>query len=158
MGKSVLLIDADRRDKSQYEFFHVRTDYDWRSILSEGGMQPERAFQQVGTSSLFLSRMCSDEYPGGKIFTLPDFRDFWDRLRDRFELILFDSAPLTSCADALAISKHVDGVILVLEADKTRVPAAESIRDRLRESGANVLGTIFNKRRYYIPEAIYKRL
>lgn len=157
MGKNVLLIDADRKERSQYGFFHLRPDYDWLSVLLEGS-PAERTLQQIGTSNLFLSLMCSGEYPGGKIFNLQNFREFWDRLKERFELILFDTAPLTSCADALAVSKHVDGVILVLEADKTRVPAAESIRDKLRESGANVLGTIFNKRRYHIPEAIYKRL
>lgn len=157
MGRSVLLIDADRKDKTQYGFFHLRPDHDWRSVLLDGG-PPERVMQQVGTSNLFLSLMCSDEYPGGKVFSLNGFRDFWDELRERFELILFDTAPLTACADALAIAKHVDGVIMVLEADKTRLPAAENIRDQLRESGANVLGTIFNKRRYHIPEAIYRRL
>lgn len=157
MGRNVLLIDADRQGQSQYGFFHLRADCDWRSILLEGA-PPDRALQQVGTSNLFLSLMCSGDYPGGKIFSLHNFREFWDRLKERFDLILFDTAPLTSCADALAVSKHVDGVIIVLEADKTRLPAAESIRDKLRDSGANVLGTIFNKRRFHIPAAIYKRL
>lgn len=157
MGKNVLIIDADRKDMAQFSFFHLRADYDWRNILMEGAV-PDRALQQIGTSSLFLSLMSSDDYPGGKIFNLQNFREFWDRLKERFDLILFDTAPLTSCADALAISRHVDGVIIVLEADKTRLPAAESIRDKLRESGGNVIGTVFNKRRFHIPEAIYKRL
>ncbi len=157
MGKNVLLVDADRNGRSQFGFFHLRPDYDWQSILLEG-VPPDRALQQVGTSSMFLSLMCSGDYPGGKLFSLQNFREYWDWLKERFDTILFDAAPLTTCSDALAIAKHVDGVILVLEADKTRLPAAESIRDKLRESGANVLGTIFNKRRFYIPEAIYKRL
>lgn len=157
LGKTVLLIDADRKSNAQFNFFHLNAEADWSDVLMRGAGQ-DRAFQQVGNSTLYLSLVCRDDFPGNKVFACPGFRDFWDKLRERFDMVLFDTAPLPSSSEALGVAKFVDGTILVLEAEKTRWPAAENVRDRVRESGGNVLGTIFNKRRYHIPEAIYKRL
>ena len=72
--------------------------------------------------------------------------------------ILVDSPPATTSTDGLAISSKVDGVVLVVEAEKTRWPVAETVRDRIKSSGGNILGIVLNKRRYYIPEWIYKKL
>jgi Mrp family chromosome partitioning ATPase len=52
----------------------------------------------------------------------------------------------------------VDGVVLVVEAEKTRWPVAENVRDKIKGSGGNILGIVLNKRRYYIPEWVYKKL
>jgi Mrp family chromosome partitioning ATPase len=52
----------------------------------------------------------------------------------------------------------VDGVVLVVEADKTRWPVAQSVKERIIQHGGNVLGMVLNKRRYYIPGFIYNRL
>jgi protein-tyrosine kinase len=35
---------------------------------------------------------------------------------------------------------------------------AETVRDKIKRSGGKILGLVLNKRRYYIPEWIYKRL
>jgi Mrp family chromosome partitioning ATPase len=52
----------------------------------------------------------------------------------------------------------VDGVVLVLEAEKTRKPVAENLKNRILQNGGNILGMVFNNRRYHIPESVYKRL
>jgi Mrp family chromosome partitioning ATPase len=52
----------------------------------------------------------------------------------------------------------VDGVVLVVEAEKTRWPVAETVRDKIKNSGGNILGIVLNKRRYYIPDWIYNKL
>jgi len=84
--------------------------------------------------------------------------DFFEKLRQRFDLILIDSPPATTSPDGLDISPKVDGIVLVVEADKTRWPVAESVKERIKRSGGKILGIVLNKRRYYIPNFIYKRL
>jgi Mrp family chromosome partitioning ATPase len=83
---------------------------------------------------------------------------FLKRLRQRFDLILIDSPPATTSSDGLAISSKVDGIVLVVEAEKTRWPVTENVKERITKSGGNILGIVLNKRKYYIPEFIYKRL
>jgi protein-tyrosine kinase len=65
---------------------------------------------------------------------------------------------MSASPDGIAIARRVDGVVLVLEAEKTRGPVAENLKERIQKNGGNLLGIIFNKRRHYIPEFLYKRL
>jgi Mrp family chromosome partitioning ATPase len=54
--------------------------------------------------------------------------------------------------------RKVDGVVLVIEAERVRTPVIERAVDTLQDCGANVLGAVLNKRRFPIPRFLYKRL
>jgi len=73
-------------------------------------------------------------------------------------LILVDSPPATTSPEGFALMRKADGVVLVVEADKTRWPVVESVKERILQHGGNVLGLVLNKRRYHIPEFVYRRL
>jgi len=60
--------------------------------------------------------------------------------------------------DALAIASSVDGVILVVEAEETKWRTAGYVREQIDAVGGRILGIVFNKRRFYIPQSIYKHL
>jgi capsular exopolysaccharide synthesis family protein len=67
------------------------------------------------------------------------FKNILAELGKRFDRIILDSPPLQVVTDAVVLSKHTDGVILVAKAGKT-------LRDELRRSAKhvrNVNGTIF---------------
>jgi Mrp family chromosome partitioning ATPase len=88
----------------------------------------------------------------------PEIKEFWEAAKERFDLVLIDSAPASASPDGVALSRFVDGVVLVLSADKTRKPVAESLKNQILQNGGNLLGMVFNNRRYHIPEFVYKRL
>ncbi|MDH3602649.1 MAG: cobalamin biosynthesis protein CobQ, partial [Candidatus Tectomicrobia bacterium] len=68
------------------------------------------------------------------------------------------SPPVTVSADGLAIVRKVDGVVLVVEAENTRWPVVQSVKDRIIKARGNLLGIVFNKRQYHIPPFLYNRL
>lgn len=82
----------------------------------------------------------------------------WARLGESAEWIILDTPPLLSSPLSQALAPSVDGVVLVIEAERTRAAIAEAARDALISAGANVLGVVLNKRRYHVPKAIYDRL
>ena len=51
-----------------------------------------------------------------------------------------------------------DGIVLVIAAETTRRQAGRIAAERLRASGAPLLGAVLTNRRYVIPDAIYRRL
>jgi Mrp family chromosome partitioning ATPase len=156
-GRSVLLLDADQHHPSQHLFFNIIPGRGWQEVARENG-PIEKALHQFGETGLFISP--SSEYSASRphIYESLLIDVFWKKLRQRFDLILIDSPPATTSTDGLAISSKVDGVVLVVEAEKTRWPVAESVRDRIKRSGGNILGIVLNKRRLHIPDFIYKRL
>jgi receptor protein-tyrosine kinase len=79
-------------------------------------------------------------------------------LRSEFDYLLIDAPPLSTYADGMVLSRLVDGVVLVLEANGTRREAALRVTDSLRKSNIPVLGAVLNNRTFPIPAALYKRL
>jgi capsular exopolysaccharide synthesis family protein len=70
------------------------------------------------------------------------------------DVVFIDAAPVTLYPDARALAPLVDGVILVVEADVTPVSVANRAVELIRDTGANLLGVVLNKRRDYIPDRL----
>jgi succinoglycan biosynthesis transport protein ExoP len=85
-------------------------------------------------------------------------RERCTELRREFDFVIIDAPPLTRYADAIALAKLSDGVVLVLAAESTRRDAARSAVVNLRSERIPVLGAVLNKRTYPIPEIIYNKL
>ena len=79
-------------------------------------------------------------------------------LRQQFELIVIDSAPLVPFAEGVQLSRKTDGVVLVIRSASTKHATAQRALALLDDAGAKVLGSVLNGRRYYIPKFIYDRL
>ena len=79
-------------------------------------------------------------------------------LREEFDFVIVDAPPLSRYADAIALGRLSDGVVLVLEAESTRREAARIAVENLRSSRIPVLGAVLNKRTFPIPEQIYRKL
>ncbi len=157
IGRSVLLMDADRFQGTQSEFYSVASKYGWVNVLQESG-DIGCAVYRVGASDLFISPAANSSVSTPELFNSPRFEEFWKNLKLKFDFVLIDSPPLTTSPDALAIASKVDGVILVLEAEKTKWQTASHVKEQIERVGGKILGVVFNKRRYYIPQSIYKYL
>jgi Mrp family chromosome partitioning ATPase len=77
------------------------------------------------------------------------------RLKQVFDYILIDSPSLAQVPWSPAIGKLCDGVVLVVEAERTRSPVILHAKQEFENSGAKVLGVFLNKRRLYIPRRVY---
>jgi Mrp family chromosome partitioning ATPase len=153
----VLLLDADQHHPSQHLFFHIVPECGWQEVVRDN-RSVEKAVYQIGGTRLFISPSSEYSPSQSQIYNSLLVDAFLKKLRQRFDLILIDSPPATTSTDGLALSPKVDGVIFVVEAEKTRLPVAESARDRIKRSGGNILGIVLNKRQFYIPEWIYNKL
>lgn len=155
-GKSVLLLDADLRKPVQHPFFQITSEHSLEEAIREG--EPvEKALYQVKNSSLFLSQFWKDYDSACQYLDFSGMNDLLEKLK-RFDFVVIDSSPATSFSIGLASSSLVTGVVLVLEAEKTRWQVAKDLTNRIVSSGGRVLGVVFNKQRHYIPDFIYSRL
>jgi Mrp family chromosome partitioning ATPase len=84
--------------------------------------------------------------------------DAVDALRVAFDNILIDCRSLRTSADAAVLSGSVDGVVIVVEAGHARRDEILNAQRTIEMAGGNFLGFVLNKRRYPVPEWLYKRL
>jgi len=157
LGKSVLLIDLDRSRPEFQVFVDVAPECNLEEVIKTDS-PVERSYCQVEDSSLYVMPLFQQSSLNPRTLDSAKNGMFWETLRDRFDMIIMDTPPATLYPDGLAMVRQVDGVILVVEAEKTRWPIALSIKEKIIKNGGNVLGIVFNKRRFYIPEWLYKRL
>lgn len=85
--------------------------------------------------------------------TAEDLADLGD-----FDAIIFDAAPLNADSVTFHLASLAEATIPVVSMEHTRKAVMDSMNDDLTLSGASVLGVVCNRRRFYIPQWIYKRL
>lgn len=84
--------------------------------------------------------------------------DLWQPLRGLYDEIVLDLPSAAVSRLGLVAAAQCDGVVVVLEAEKTRAPVVENLIASLRAVRAKVLGTVMNRRRFYVPPRIYRWL
>ena len=118
----------------------------------------------LGFSSLLVHRSGLDEaawpLPGSSVDLLPAgplppnpaallgsgvLTEFDEEAKERYSLVVYDTPPLSVSADASLVSAITEGVVLVIDARRTRRrPAAQAV-DQLRRAQANILGVVVNR-------------
>jgi hypothetical protein len=81
-----------------------------------------------------------------------------DALRVAFDNILIDCRSLQASTDAAVLAGSVDGVVIVVEAGQARRDEIVNAQRTIETAGGNFLGFVMNKRRYPVPEWLYRRL
>ncbi len=81
-----------------------------------------------------------------------------DALRVAFDNILIDCRALKVSAEAAVLSSSVDGVAIVVQAGQTRRDEILNAQRTIENAGGKFLGFVLNKRRYPVPEWLYRRL
>lgn len=84
-------------------------------------------------------------------------KKLFDELRSKFELIVVDLPPVSD-GSAANIGSRLDGVILVVEAERIRWEVAQHATATLNGGGVNLLGAVMNKRLQHVPPWLYRSL
>jgi Mrp family chromosome partitioning ATPase len=157
LGKSVLLVDADPDLPTHHHAFNINMTRGIKEVIKEGAPIVE-ALYRVDETSLFISAISIDSTYGTDLFDSPKIDSLWEQLKKRFDVVVVDSPPAGSSPVGFALCRTVDGVIIVLEAEKTRWPVVVSTKKRVLQNGGKIIGVVLNKRRFHIPDWIYRRL
>ena len=68
-----------------------------------------------------------------------------DELREKFDYVIVDSAPLLASADSMILATMVDGVVLVARAGQTSRDMVAAGFRQVRRVRANVIGLVLNQ-------------
>jgi capsular exopolysaccharide synthesis family protein len=147
LGRKTLLIDADlRRPSIGKEYGFERTEKGLVEVVLGHCSLPE-ALLPIGRDNL-------DVLPMGKVPPNPvellsseAFAQFVASLREGYSRIIFDASPVMGIADAPLLSRHVDGTVFIVEANRVHFGQAKASLRRLRSVGARLSGVILTKYR-----------
>jgi hypothetical protein len=79
-------------------------------------------------------------------------------LRTRYSYVLVDCPSLKESTDVLGLTTIADGVLLVIEANKTTKSQIALLERMIEGANGKVLGHVLNKRTYPIPDRVHRKM
>jgi len=152
---ATVLVDANLRAPSQHTAFDVPRERGLTEMLGRSAGFSE-VVKPVPSSRLALVTSGATEN-AGTLLGSDVTRDIVEVLRRNFRWIVFDAPPITALAEGGAWFGLASGVVLVVQASRTRWEAADHAVRIIQESGGRVVGAVLNRRKFYLPEFIYRR-
>ncbi|MCX5909194.1 MAG: CpsD/CapB family tyrosine-protein kinase [Deltaproteobacteria bacterium] len=156
-GERVFLVDANLRDPSLHKTFDVSMENGLTDLIL-GQKNLEEVTKPTSYGALWLITSGSP-YPNPlQVIDSKAFDSHLEEMKTRAEWVLFDCPSVNSYMDGIALAGKVDGVVMVVMAEKTRWEVAQNMKRKLESSNGKILGVVLNKRRYRVPKWLYKRL
>lgn len=143
LNQPTLLVDADLRRPTQHELFGVGNDRGLANALAETA-----APHLHGVNGLpQLTLLTAGRPPANPLELLaPDALGAllvgWRR---RYRHIIFDTPPVASCSDALAVASHAGAVLPLARLHGTPLAEWKLLATRLGSTRARVLGGVLNR-------------
>ncbi|MCM8774292.1 MAG: polysaccharide biosynthesis tyrosine autokinase [Candidatus Omnitrophica bacterium] len=148
----VLLIDCDLRRGSIHKLFNLPSTPGLAELLIKG-YDYSVALHPTAIKNLFV-------IPSGKNIVSPlellsskRMVDIFEQIRtEPFTYVVIDTPPLIPFSDAVVVGKQTDGVVLVIQAHRTRVNLVERAKALLESSQVKIIGCVLVQTDYYIPD------
>ncbi len=140
-GRKVVLVDCDLRRPTVHRVYNLESSHGFCEIL-RGDKPIEGAAQETPTPGLSV-------IPAGRIDskalqTLSEggAQQVFKHLIENYEFVIVDSAPLLPVSDSLLLAQDVDGVILTIRRDISRLGNVAAAQQRLEMIGVPPIGAV----------------
>jgi Mrp family chromosome partitioning ATPase len=154
---SVCVVDCDFDSPTLHREFKVQNHYGLSDALQ--GIEPIRQYvQQLSRPNLWLLSCGSVTEKAEQGLLLDAMRRRMAELRDEFDFVLLDVAPVSAGKMCAVLGNWCDGVALVLKENSSNRKATRQVVKDLQAANTPVLGAVLNERTFPIPESIYNRL
>jgi Mrp family chromosome partitioning ATPase len=121
--------------------------------------EPLETAIEPGRMSAHLHQARLADHPNSLLHTnATAWASLLDQARQRYRFTILDCPAVSTNPDSVVLSRSCDGVVVVVEAESTRAPVIRATIEMVERFGGRVLGLAFNRRRFYIPRWIYRRL
>ncbi|TET23680.1 MAG: polysaccharide biosynthesis tyrosine autokinase [Candidatus Cloacimonadota bacterium] len=154
-GLKTVLIDADLRKPVLHKFFQLKIEPGLTDLIIKSEMTLDKVIRKTNIENLFV--ITSGGIPPNPTDLLESkkMEAIVIELRKSFDFIIFDSPPIMIVADAVVLSRNIDGVLLIVEAKKTRRDAIREAKTVIEHVGGRVLGAVLNKARFSRLDHLY---
>jgi Mrp family chromosome partitioning ATPase len=157
LGRRVVLVDANLAAARLHLEFQTPRAPGLTDLLA-GRSTLHEVVREVGDDGLHLITGGSPTHEALRALDGQTLDSLIERLRETYDMAIFDCAPLSNGTETFLLAKRLDGLVMVLAAERTRWESGARLIEQLRDGGVNVLGAALNRKKFFIPRALYKRL
>ncbi|MEL6584551.1 MAG: polysaccharide biosynthesis tyrosine autokinase [Pseudomonadota bacterium] len=143
-GQNVVLVDTDMRRGYLAKYYGIsRTMPGLAEYLSGAVELDEVLYKPAGTNFTLIP---TGKYPpnASELLLKPQFGDLVEKLREQFELTVFDTAPLLAVTDPVIVMRHVGLALAVVRHQKTEIQSAKAMGTIVERANLRLSGLIVN--------------
>ena len=156
-GGRVLLVDTNIRCPSAHQIFQTRLEPGLANIPTAdhdyGDIIVSERFKNL---HILAAGMPNGSPPG--ILRPAQFAKLIKSMKKDYRHVVLDMPAMKEARLAARLASLCDGVVLVIEAERLRWEVLLEAKAQLLKWNANTLGVVLNKRRFPIPEWLYRTL
>lgn len=145
-GYKVLLVDGDLRMPSCEQYFNLEhQERGLVDIVMHGEDLDSCLVKPIATVDNLNLLPCGTKPPiPSMVYSSDNFLMLVEKLKKRYDIILFDAPPLAFASELLALTKHAPEVLIVTRAGITNKAVLDELITNLKASGAIVVGAALN--------------
>lgn len=144
MGMRVLLIDADLRRPSLHRRMDLDNEQGLSTLLTSHGALMDVV---VPSGRDYLSLLLAGPIPPSptELLSTARIEEILEEAAANFDVVVVDSPPILGLADSPLVAALVDGVVFVVEAERSRRGSLKTSLRRLRAMRPVLLGAVLTK-------------
>ena len=155
--EQILLVDANIRKPTQHKKFGFEREVGLSDVLM-GAAPLTSAIREDDASGISIMTAGSKVPSAAQLLTASALQGIVMGMLPLFDWVIIDGPPVTAYPDSASIAIACGGAVLVVGAESTRSEVVGEARRILEDTGVDLLGAVLNRRRYHIPNFIYRRL
>ena len=159
-GSKTLLLDTDLRKPNLYRIFGLDaspgvtelllSNYDFSETVKTvtdimmGKISMDKIMLTPGVDNLHIVTCGTIPLNPAELIQSQKFKSFIDEIQDQYDVVLMDTPPLISAADASILAINADAVLLVYRAGKVARGILKRAKAQLEQVKANIIGVVLN--------------
>jgi len=142
-GCKTLLVDCDLRSPSIHHLFDMVLEPGVCEVLRSDASLAE-AIRPGPIHDLWVLPSGQCDQRALRALAQGDAGELFQLVKEQYDFVIVDSAPVLPVADSLLIGQHADAVILSVLRDVSRLPSIHAAYERLATLGIHMLGAVVN--------------
>jgi capsular exopolysaccharide synthesis family protein len=156
-GEKVIVVDGNVRNPSLHERLNLERKPGLTDLVL-GEVTLKDVLRETRFNNLLAITCGMPLSNPSAILGSKSLEVYIEEMKAHGDWVVFDSPAINSFNDAAVLAGKVDGVVMVIQAEKTRWEVAQKAKERIESGNGRILGAVLNDRRYHIPGWLYRTL
>lgn len=144
-GKRVLLVDADLRKSVLPRRLRVKSKMEGLSHYLTGQNNANELIRSTDIPGLYIMFSGARVPNSAEMLGSDNFAKLIPALKESFDYIIVDTAPLGQVIDCAVMAPYLDGVVMVVDATKNSYKLERRVKSQIEKAGGKILGVVLNQ-------------
>lgn len=140
----VLLVDCDMRKPTLHKRMKISNDKGLSDLLVSKGSRNINSVSHTYSKNLIVITAGKIPPNPSEMLASKAMSNFLEEMKKEFDYIVLDTPPINAVTDSQILAGKVDGVLLVLRANKTKKDVVANSINTIKRMNSNLIGIVLN--------------